>query len=107
MPHITTVRNLRDTKEGVYIGRGSYYGNPFSHLENTKFLTVKVGSREEAVQAYEDWLNGVAYSEVEPERQKIILSRIEELKNQTLLCFCYPKSCHGDVLIRFLDKLFP
>ena len=43
------------TEEDVYIGRGSIYGNPYSHLENTK-ATFKVATREEAVKKYEEYL---------------------------------------------------
>ena len=41
--------------DGVYIGRPSCLGNPFSHLENTK-ASFKVKDREEAVALYEVWL---------------------------------------------------
>ena len=46
---MTTVHNKRNFKgEGVYIGRPSCLGNPYSHLENTK-AAYKVRDRDEAV----------------------------------------------------------
>jgi hypothetical protein len=83
----------------VYIGRGhdSIFGNPFTHKENTAAKIV-VGSREEAVQAFRDWLAGTAYQEVEPERRQAILDAIPTLKGKVLGCWCAPLACHGDVL---------
>lgn len=46
------VVNLKKEKYDVYIGRGSKWGNPFSHLENSKAL-YKVSSRNEAIEQYE------------------------------------------------------
>ena len=51
-----TVHNKYKFKgEGVYIGRPSCLGNPFSHLDNTKAI-FKVKDRDEAVDFYEVWL---------------------------------------------------
>lgn len=83
----------------VYIGRGqgSIFGNPFTHKEGTQAQVV-VGSREEAVQAFRDWLAGTAYQDVEPERRQAILDAIPTLKGKVLGCWCAPLACHGDVL---------
>ena len=40
---------LAQDERNVYIGRGSPWGNPYSHLENSA-AEWKVGSREEAIQ---------------------------------------------------------
>jgi hypothetical protein len=83
----------------VYIGRGngSIFGNPFTHKEGTQAAVV-VGSREEAIQAFRDWLAGVAYQEIEPDRRQAILDAIPTLKGKVLGCWCAPLTCHGDVL---------
>lgn len=77
----------------VYIGRGSKWGNPFSHMEGTK-ATYKVDSRQEAVEAYRQWIM----------TQTHLLNSLHELKGKVLCCFCKPKSCHGDVLAELADK---
>ncbi|MFD0587694.1 DUF4326 domain-containing protein [Paenibacillus sp. GCM10027627] len=77
----------------IYIGRGSKWGNPFSHMEGTK-AKYKVVTREEAVAEYEQWI------ETQPE----LLSSLREIKGKTLCCFCKPKSCHGDILARLADE---
>ncbi|MBW6491886.1 MAG: DUF4326 domain-containing protein [Lentimicrobium sp.] len=79
----------------VYIGRGSKWGNPFTHKQNTtaKFI---VGSRAEAVAAYEKWIT--------EGEGKYLLKDLHQLKGKVLGCWCSPLECHGDVLIKLIDK---
>ena len=71
----------------VYIGRGSKWGNPF--------VIGKDGTREEVINKYEKYLLN------SPE----LLNSLHELKGKTLGCFCKPKACHGDVLVKYIRKL--
>lgn len=71
-------------QDAVYIGRGSPWGNPFSHMTGTKAQWV-VSSREEAIERFKN--------EVLP------LLDVTPLRGKDLVCFCAPKSCHGDVLM--------
>ena len=79
----------------IYIGRGkcprtgqfSKWGNPFK---------VGIdGTREEVIDKYEEWILG------EPD----LLQDLHELKGKVLGCWCYPKRCHGEVLIKLADRL--
>jgi hypothetical protein len=82
----------------VYVGRGSIWGNPYSHKEGTLAKFV-VGSRKEAVEKFEAYLLS----------NEELMAKIGELKGKTLWCFCKPKSCHGDVLLKYANgssKLF-
>lgn len=82
----------------VYIGRGSKWGNPFSHKEGTLAEHV-VGSREEAIAKYEEYLLS---------NQELVDS-LPELKGKVLGCWCKPKACHGDILLNLANsapKLF-
>jgi len=96
---MSLVVHCKQSPFDVYIGRGqgSIFGNPFTHKEGTQAAVV-VGSREEAVQAFRDWLAGVAYQDVEPERRQAILDAIPTLRGKVLACWCAPLACHGDVL---------
>ena len=76
----------------VYIGRGSRWGNPYSHKEGTLAEHV-VGSRAEAIQRFEEYLLS----------NQALMSSLEELKGKTLGCWCKPKSCHGDILLRYAN----
>jgi hypothetical protein len=86
-------------RAGEYIGRGSPLGNP---------LRLKgVGgtyTREESVAAYEAYLReriarrdpGIA---AELHRLRSIL---HDTGSVTLVCFCAPLACHGDVVKKIL-----
>lgn len=76
----------------VYIGRPSKWGNPFSHLPGTKAM-YQVDTREDAIQMYEEWIK------TQPE----LMNAIWELKGKVLGCWCSPKPCHGDVLMRLAN----
>lgn len=89
----TIVVNKYREDYDVYIGRGTIWGNPFSHKQNTKAAIV-VNSREDAIERFERYLLG------RPE----LLMEIESLQGKILGCTCKPLSCHGDVICNVLDK---
>jgi len=79
----------------VYIGRPSKWGNPFSHIIDTKAI-YRVSTREDAISLYREWITiGDG---------KHLLKDLHELKNKTLGCWCNPKACHGDVLIELVKQ---
>ena len=78
----------------VYIGRGSKWGNPFTHLKNTS-APYPVDSREDAIRAYEHWIRG------QPE---LIAAAKKELRGKILACWCKPLDCHGDILLRIANE---
>lgn len=89
------VVHCKKSKFDVYIGRPSIWGNPFTHLADKKTLAeFVVGSREEAVQAYEAWIL----------TQPQLLAQLGQLKGKVLACWCSPKACHGDVLAKLANK---
>jgi len=80
----------------TYIGRGSKWGNPFTHIASGTKAQYVVANREEAIAAYREWItqgNG-----------KHLLNDLHELQGKTLGCFCKPQACHGDVLVELLNK---
>ena len=97
---ITRVINCHKDKNpnAVYIGRGSIFGNPYSHQDKTKAL-FKVSSREEAIEKYRAYL----YDKIlhEPDFRL----RLIELEGCTLACYCKPLACHGDVIVRAIQWL--
>jgi len=80
----------------VYIGRPSKWGNPYSHISDT-LAKFKVDSREEAIKAYRDWIN-------QPEQAWLKKDAKEELRGKVLGCWCYPRPCHGDVLLEIANE---
>jgi hypothetical protein len=92
---MTRLVNIRKEKCDVYIGRGSKWGNPFTHITNKKTLAEHiVATRKEAIDNYRTYLLN------NPE----LLNSLEELRGKTLGCFCKPKSCHGDIILELLSK---
>ena len=94
MPKLYNKHHKDFPKDAVYIGRGSKWGNPFSHMSNTT-AKFKVDTREQAVSAYEDWLT---------KHPELIRQAKKELRGKDLLCFCAPKLCHGNVLLRIANE---
>jgi len=88
----TKVVNKYKEPYDIYIGRGSKFGNPFSHRSGTKAKFV-VKSRDEAIEKYKEWI----------QTQPHLMESLEELRGKVLGCFCKPKKCHGDVLVSLLE----
>ena len=91
---------------GIYIGRPSPLGNPFSHLENT-LAKFKVSSRKEAVSSYEEWIISKLYEHDSNNPQLIAFKKLQQtMQPFNLICWCAPSSCHGDILKKLLDEGF-
>ena len=101
----TTVVNkrARGFKPNVnqrYIGRGSIWGNPFTHLplSRTKAqFQVKTG--EESMVCFEAWFRERLANDSNL-RQKLL-----ELDGHELVCYCKPAPCHGEILIKLIEEL--
>jgi len=89
---IPRVVHCKKEEFDVYVGRGSKWGNPYSHKVGTLAEHV-VGSRSEAIQKFEDYLLS----------NEELMESLSELKGKTLGCWCKPKSCHGDILLRYAN----
>jgi hypothetical protein len=89
-PHCTRVVHCREPHD-VYIGRparghrGSKWANPFREGRD--------GDRGEVIAKYEDWLRS----------QLALMASLPELRGKVLGCWCAPKPCHGDVLVRLAN----
>lgn len=84
--------------EGVYIGRPSPLGNPFSHLHGTK-AEVVVPSRDEAVERYRQWLRTQWQQGGSAKAELVRLARLYKSTGKlTLVCWCAPERCHGHIL---------
>jgi hypothetical protein len=81
----------------VYIGRPSKWGNPFTHIDDRRTAAKYiVSNRDEAVAKYEEYI-------LKGEGQHL-LADLHELRGKTLGCWCHPKSCHGDVLLKLANS---
>lgn len=97
----TTVVNKykhKPTGDDVYIGRGSKWGNPFTHIPSGTAAAVVVATREEAIESYREYIT--------TGKGACILKDLHELKDKNLVCFCAPKTCHGDILKELIGELY-
>lgn len=82
----TVVVNSKSEDYDVYIGRPSKWGNPF--------VIGTDGDRQEVVAKYEKWLQS----------QRSLFNDLHELRGKRLGCWCKPELCHGDILVKLLNK---
>ena len=90
------VVNCRKQTYDVYIGRPSKWGNPFSWLPGT-LAEFTAKDRNDSIDKYEAWIK----------QQPELMASLEDLRGQTLGCFCHPSKCHGDVLAKLVREAFP
>ncbi len=83
---MSSVVHCKKEKYDVYIGRPSKWGNPFS--------IGKDGTRKEVIQKYEEYFLHNPH----------LMNFLYELKGKVLGCWCKPKACHGDILVKYMEK---
>ena len=82
------VVHCREEPYTTYIGRPSIYGNPFPVKANS--------TRDEVIAKYEKYARNC------PD----LLEQIKALSEDAVLgCFCYPKPCHGDVIVKLWKEM--
>lgn len=90
MMHYPKVVNLKNSPYDVYIGRGSIWGNPYTHIKNRVTLASHiVKTRKEAVYFYKTYLLN----------NEELLNQLPSLIGKRLGCYCAPKLCHGHMII--------
>jgi Domain of unknown function (DUF4326) len=79
------VVHCKRERHHVYIGRPSKWGNPF--------VVGKHGERGECIELYKRWLR----------ENETLFAALDELRGLVLGCWCAPRACHGDVLVRLAN----
>lgn len=101
---MTRVIHIRDVPDGwvqsdepgipfVYIGRPGVFGNPYRLRKDTP------RARERLLRRYRRWL----WCRLSHDAQ--FTRWVRMLAGTTLVCYCKPKACHGDVLAKAADWL--
>lgn len=86
----TQFAGVKSNAEYEYIGRGSYWGNPYS-------MFTEGESRDEVIRKFKYDFDFEKFAKKEK-------SEVYKLAGKRLGCFCKPDACHGDVLADFLNK---
>jgi hypothetical protein len=84
----------RNDPQYVYIGRANKaYSVPKSKWHNPYSVST-VGSRQAAIDGFRQYIEG----------RPSLLADLHELRGKTLVCWCAPKACHGDVLKELVES---
>jgi hypothetical protein len=93
--------------ENVYLIHRPYIlSNPYTHIKDkqTKAMFV-VPTREEAIERYSHYFDvmygkNIKFTEIIDE----IYEKYRRGEHILLGCYCFPQSCHGDVIIKKLQS---
>lgn len=94
MPRVWNRREPGVPMDAVYVGRPSKWGNPYTHLKTHSLAEIVVATKNEAIAAYEAWLL---------DNPALLASVKTELAGKDLVCWCAPRPCHADVLLRIAN----
>ncbi len=70
--------------------RGKY---AFLLYSKARYITK---TREEAIMKYEEYIRG----------NQELLNDLHKLRGKVLCCYCSPKPCHGDILLKLIEERF-
>jgi hypothetical protein len=73
-------------ENAVYVGRPSKWGNPFPMKSEA--------DRDWSVDSHEKWIL----------ENKELMAALPELRGKDLVCWCAPKRCHADTLLRLANQ---
>lgn len=80
------VVHCKKERYDVLIDRRSVWGNPF--------VIGVDGDRKEVINKFEEWIV----------TREDLMQRLHELEGKILGCWCRPLDCHGDILIKLINK---
>jgi len=88
------VVHCRKNDYDVYIGRGKCPKTGQYSKWRNPFVEGVDGTRDEVIEKYEQKLRN----------DQELLDSLHELKGKVLGCWCYPKRCHGEVLVKLVNE---
>lgn len=89
MPRVFNVKHRNATKDAIYIGRGTPYGNPYR-------IGVD-GTRSEVINKFKAY--ALKRLRTEPDW-------LSQIAGKDLICHCVPEDCHGDVIIELCKEFY-
>jgi len=91
----TEIVNMRTAGHGgdiMRVDRQTRFGNPFRLNKDGGDYT-----RAESIEEYRKWFKEQIRTNPE------FRAAVEELRGETLGCWCKPKACHADVILDYLE----
>lgn len=89
MPKVLNKKTDRIPADAVYVGRPTIYGNPM-HMASER-------DRDMVCDYYENYMTDPTHGKL---RERIK----RELRGKDLVCWCAPKRCHADTLLRIANE---
>lgn len=97
---LTKIGNKKNSDTGIYCGRGSLFGNPYTHIKDreTKAEFI-VETREESLDKFREYF----YKRIVTDKD--FKKAVKQLRNETLVCYCVPaEKCHCETITNWLFK---
>lgn len=97
----------RVASDAIYIGRGSPFGNPWSHVGDSKFFVLRTNTRQLAIEMYRHWLFDELQPALCPDPRiwpKPTHEQLMALAGRVLKCYCVPLPCHGEVILDYIER---
>ena len=85
--HLIVNKRVYKGNDAIYCGRGSIWGNQYTHLDGTT-AQYRVANREEAVVMHRrQFVQDIANGEIK-------IAALRALAGKKLSCYCAPHLCH-------------
>jgi len=98
-------KSTYEGSDGVYVGRPSLLGNPYTHLADSQHAEFRVSTREEAVEMYRGWLQErIEEGGTVAKAFENLVSFYADFGELTLVCWCAPKRCHAEILKQMIEE---
>ena len=102
---VVNLKTHKKTDHDYYVGRPSVLGNPYTHLQDSRTAKYIVDDRETAISLYKDYFYDNLHTDAFQNEIKKIIEIYDEHGEVNLCCWCKPKSCHGDYIKEYIDRI--
>lgn len=103
-PKYKNLQEWMEDKNNVYIGRAGVvfinkqrFPKQSSNFSNP-FKLNKDGTRDEVIEKYEKYIIKKL------EEDNLLQKELLEMKGKNLGCWCAPEHCHGNILLKLIEK---
>lgn len=78
----------------LYVGRANVYLELRGSKWANPFVLHKEADREHVLQSYKEYIV----------RNQSLMDDLHEIDDKILVCYCFPKRCHGNILIELREE---